>query len=75
MTTKAQCAEMRRKYTEMGIPRIVVLLDSYEALVQAAHEELGPTGHTQGCRFVLNDGRRECDCIGQQVRQYDGEAV
>jgi hypothetical protein len=81
MTTAQECAEMRNQLRRGDHVDVLTLLDSYEAVMLQAREDLGPGGHLEDCRTrrdrwkattqKLHEGR--CDCIGRLVRQFDGE--
>jgi hypothetical protein len=75
LMTKRECAEMRRwamSRSSAAAEEYVRLLDSYEAAMEALAGEI-TGGHTLGCAFVMYDGRRNCDCPQDLVRQYEGE--
>lgn len=76
MTTKQQCAEMRKDLDGCVYSRreLEGLLDSYEAAMRALDVCIGSHGHLAWCASWNGRTGKPCNCGNVLLRQYDGEA-
>jgi hypothetical protein len=75
MTTKQQCADMRKLLGKTNPVRptgeqVLALLDSYEAAMRLLANGVGSAHHP----FCDDRYGSKCNCGHDALRQYDGEA-